>query len=152
MVINSDEFKNLPEFYEITKIGEASYKQRYEIIEKLRNKEESQLTQDDLEFGVAFSLVPSAGHIFNPMQNSAKFWNYFYDNYEKYFSGKFSRVGLENKEVPDDVDQDDEDFDADEYPTFDDPSQQKYIIDVTLQEIPRSLLLDPDIREKYLKI
>lgn len=146
-----DEFKNLPEFYEITKIGEASYKQRYEIIEKLRNKEESQLTQDDLEFGVAFSLVLSAGYIFNPMQNSAKFWNYFYDNYEKYFSGKFSRVGLENKEIPDDVDEDDEDFDADEYPTFDDPSQQKVIIDVTLQEIPRSLLLDSDIREKYLK-
>jgi hypothetical protein len=149
-----DEFKNLPEFYEITKIGEVSFKQRYDIIEKLKNKKESELTQDDLETGIAFSLVNPAGHKFSPMQNSAKFWNYFYDNYEKYFSGKFSRVGLENKEIPDDVDEDDEDdedFDDDEFPVFDDPSQQKSIIDIKLKEIPRNVLLDPDIREKFLK-
>jgi hypothetical protein len=145
-----DEFKNLPEFYEITKIAEVSYGQKYEIIEKLRNKEESELTQDDLETGLAFFLANAAGHKFIPFQNSTKFWNYVYDNYEKYFSGKFSRVGLENKEIPDDVDEDDEDFNEDEYPVFDDPSQQKVIIDVKLKEIPRNLLLDSNLREKFL--
>jgi len=145
-----DEFKNLPEFYEITKIAQVSYGQKYEIIEKLRNKEESELTQDDLETGLAFFLANAAGHKFIPFQNSTKFWNYVYDNYEKYFSGKFSRVGLENKEIPDDVDEDDEDFNEDEYPVFDDPSQQKVIIDVKLKEIPRNLLLDSNLREKFL--
>ena len=145
-----DEFKNLPEFYEIRKIAEVSYRQRYEIVEKLRNKDESDLTQDDLETGLAFLFVNAAGHKFIPSQNSAKFWNYVYDNYEKYFSGKFSRVGIENREIPDDVDEDDEDFNEYEYPLFDDPSQQKVFINVKLKEIPRNLLLDADLREKFL--
>lgn len=145
-----DEFKNLPEFYEIRKIAEVSYGQRYEIVEKLRNIDESELTQDDLETGLAFLFVNAAGHKFIPFQNSTKFWNYVYDNYEKYFNGKFSRVGIENREIPDDVDEDDEDFDEDEYPLFDDPSQQKVVIDVKLKGIPRNLLLDSDLREKFL--
>jgi hypothetical protein len=145
-----DEFKNLPEFYEIRKIADVTYKQRYEIVEKLRNKDESELTQDDLETGLAFLFVNAAGHKFIPSQNSTKFWNYVYDNYEKYFSGKFSRVGIENREIPDDVDEDDEDFDEDEYPLYDDPSQQKVVIDSKLKEIPRNLLLDADLREKFL--
>jgi len=146
-----DEFKNLPEFYPITKIAEATYGKKYDFIEKYRNIDESELTPDDFEKGIAFSLTNNAGPKYNPMGISEKFWNYYYDNYEKYFSGRFNRIGIEVREVPDDVDIDDEDYDEEDYPTYDEPTAQKRFIDDTLQEIPRSLLLDPDIREKYLK-
>jgi hypothetical protein len=146
-----DEFKNLPEFYPITKIAEATYGKKYDFIEKYRNIDESELTPDDFEKGIAFSLTNNAGPKYNPMGKSEKFWNYYYDNYEKYFSGRFNRIGIEVREVPDDVDIDDEDYDEEDYPTYDEPTAQKKFIDNQLKEIPRSLLLDPDIREKYLK-
>jgi len=146
-----DEFKNLPEFYEISKIAVASYKTRLDFIQEIRGKSESELTQDDLETGVALILVTGQGVQYTALENSGKFWNYLYDNFERYYSGRFSRVGLEKREIPDDVDQDDEDFDEEEYPTYDDPGEQKYLINQSLSKISKSALIeDPDLREKFL--
>ena len=146
-----DEFKNLPEFYEISKLSEATHKSRYDLIQKIRSKDESEYTQDDLETGVALAVATSSGVDNTPLENSGNFWNYLYDNFERYYSGRFSRVGLEVREIPDDVDQDDEDFDEEEYPTYDDPGQQKWLIDRILSKISKSALIeDPDLREKFL--
>ena len=71
-------------------------------------------------------------------------------NYEKYFSGRFDRVFKEKREIPDDVDEDDEDFDETEYPTYDEPTEQKWMIDIKLRNIPKNLLLDSNLREKFL--
>jgi hypothetical protein len=146
-----DEFKNLPEFYEITKIGDATYKQRYDFIQKIRNKDESEFTQDDLESGITLTLANVSGVKDTPLENSEKFWNYYYDNYEKYFSGRFNRIGIEVREIPDDVDQDDVNFDEEEFAFRDDPNNRKKIIDKSLFKISKSVLLDnPDLREKFL--
>jgi len=146
-----DEFKNLPEFYEISKIAVASYKTRLDFIQEIRGKSESELTQDDLETGVALILVTGQGVQYTALENSGKFWNYLYDNFERYYSGRFSRVGLEKREIPDDVDQEDEDFDEEEYPTYDDPGEQKFLINQSLSKISKSALIeDPDLREKFL--
>lgn len=147
-----DEFKNLPEFYEISKIAQVSYKSKEELIQKIRSKDESEITQDDLESGVALVLATEQGVKYTALENSGKFWNYLYDNFERYYSGRFNRVGLEVREIPDDVDEDDddEDYDEEEFPLRDDPKNQKRLIDKSLSNIPRKLLLDPDIREKFL--
>ena len=146
-----DEFKNLPEFYEISKIAVASYKTRLDFIQKIRTKDESELTQDDLETGVALVLVTGQGVQYTALENSGKFWNYLYDNFERYYSGRFSRVGLEKRRIPDDVDQEDEDFDEEEYPFYDDPGEQKWIINASLSKIPKyALINEPDLREKFL--
>ena len=146
-----DEFKNLPEFYEIRKIADASYKQRNEFIQKIRTKDESEFTQDDLESGVALALAFESGVQYTPLENSGKFWNYLFDNFERYYSGRFSRVGLEVKEIPDDADEDDEDYDEDEFPTVENPNNQKYLIDKNISNIPGKILEDNlDLREKFL--
>ena len=145
-----DEFKNLPEFYEIRKIADATYKQRNEFIQKIRTKDESEFTQDDLESGVALALS-SSGIKYTPLENSGKFWNYLFDNFEKYYSGRFSRIGLEVREIPDDVDEDDADFDEDEFPTLEDPNNRKWLIDKSISNIPGKVLEDNiDLREKFL--
>jgi hypothetical protein len=147
-----DEFKSLPEFYELSKIAQVSYPpSRNNFIQKIRSKDESEITQDDLETGVALVLESGAGVTYTELDNSEKFWNYLYDNFERYFSGRFSRIGLEKREIPDDVDEDDEDFDEEEFPTYENPFEQKFEIDQKLRIIPKKLLLDPDLREKFLK-
>jgi hypothetical protein len=147
-----DEFKNLPEFYEISKIAQVSYSTpRNNFIQKIRSKDESEITQDDLETGVALVLESGAGVKDTPLYNSGKFWNYLYDNFERYYDGRFSRVGLEVREIPDDVDQDDVNFDEEEFPFRDDPNNRKRLIDKSLYNISRSVLLDnSDLRERFL--
>lgn len=145
-----DEFKNLPEFYEISKIGQVIGANRYNLISEIKSKNESDLTRDDLETGMAISFATAWDFEHTPIGNSAKFWNYLYDNYEKYFSGRFDRVFKEKREIPDDVDEDDEDFDETEYPTYDEPTEQKWMIDIKLRNIPKNLLLDSNLREKFL--
>jgi hypothetical protein len=146
-----DEFKNLPEFYEISKIGQVTYKSRYDFIQKIRSKDESEFTQDDLETGVALVVATGTGVNHTPLEYSGKFWNYLYDNYERYYNGRFSRVGLEVREIPDDVDEEDEDYDEEEFPFRDDPGNRKFLIDKSISNIPGDVLRDSDLREKFLK-
>jgi len=145
-----DEFKNLPEFYEISKIGQVLGDNRYNLISEFKSKNESDLTRDDFETGMVISFATAWDFEDTPIGNSAKFWNYLYDNYEKYFSGRFDRVFKEKRDIPDDVDEDDDDFDETEYPTYDEPTEQKWMIDVKLRNIPKNLLLDSNMREKFL--
>ncbi len=147
-----DEFKDLPEFYEIRKIADASYGQRRnEFIQKIRTKDESEFTQDDLESGVALALASSSGIQYTPLENSGKFWNYFLDNSERYYSDRFSRIGLEVREIPDDVNVDDENYDEEEFPIVEDPNNRKWLIDKSISNIPGKILADNlDLREKFL--
>jgi hypothetical protein len=145
-----EEFKNLPEFYEIKNVSEIDQNTRYQLLQKYENNDESELTQDDLEKGIAFAATQPSGNKYNPLSRFEKYWEYYYNNFEKYHSGPFIRIGLDSKDIPDDVDEDDEDFDIEDYPYIEDPIAQKREIDSKLKEIPRKFLLNPNIREKFI--
>jgi len=141
-----EEFKDLPEFAvyknaeRLGKIGQSG------LYRGVQGNLLDFSNENDLQLVLMYALQTGGGDAVN---HDKRFWDYFFNNIDKFQSGAFKRINLERRDLPDNFNENEDD--EEQYPFIEDPEHQKNRIQEIVKRISYKFLLDPTIDENVRK-
>jgi hypothetical protein len=143
------EFQDLPEFSIYKNIKRLFDMGQRGFFDALVSNKIDLSNEDDLQMAMIYALEYNLS---DSLGNDKRFWDYFFENIDKFQSGAFRRINLEVRDLP--LGFDDGEDDEIYYPFKESPEYQKDRLGIMVAKIPARFLLDSTIDEnvkKYLQ-
>ena len=141
-----NEFKDLPEFSIYKNLNRLMSMGQQGYNKELINNNINLSNEDDLQTAMFYVLNYN---ISDYLAQDKRFWDYFFENIDRFQSGAFRRINLEVRDLP--LGFDDGEDDEIYYPYKESPEYQKDHIEKIVKYIPAKFLSDPSIEENVKK-